>query len=171
MKDNVVDLPLARWAAGIHERRILPVDSCGLAVRVGLAVIRIKHLHLVEAHQEHAAISAILVFTARGIGRSPFEMQLAVPERVASVHVSGAGDDFEIPVSHSPLGRSTIGRAPFREVLAIKQDRGIRRRFANVILRAALTWCHHRCHRAVPVVNVPLLLASLNGGHENSYEQ
>ena len=65
LEDDVVALPLARLAAAVDQRRILAVDRPGLAVGVRDVVIRVQHLHLVAAHDDHAAVAAALAVAGR----------------------------------------------------------------------------------------------------------
>ena len=59
-EDDVVGLPRAGLAARVDERRVLSVDGGGVAIGVGVVVLRIEHLHLEYIHQEHAAVAAAL---------------------------------------------------------------------------------------------------------------
>src|SRR5580698_10000296 len=73
--DDVVGLPLAGRTRSIHQRRILAIHGGCLPVRVRLAVVRIEHLDFVEAHQENAAVAAILIFTLRRVWLSELDME------------------------------------------------------------------------------------------------
>ena len=46
MVDDVVNLPLARFAAGVDERGVLAVNRAGLAVVIRLIVVGIENLYL-----------------------------------------------------------------------------------------------------------------------------
>src|SRR4051812_16677325 len=60
VEDDVVYLPFARFARSIHERRRLPVDRGGLAIRIRRVLEGIEHLNFVAAVEEDAAIAAAL---------------------------------------------------------------------------------------------------------------
>ena len=70
-EQDVVGLPFARLAAGIHRRRLLLVERTALAVGVGEGSVgavfkRIEHLDLVLLHQEHARVAASLTLALGG---------------------------------------------------------------------------------------------------------
>jgi hypothetical protein len=50
VENDVVGLPLPRWARSIHERWILAVDGGSLTVGVGFVFVGIEHLNFVEPH-------------------------------------------------------------------------------------------------------------------------
>ena len=86
-EDDVVGLPFARLAAGVHHRRPLVVDRGGLAFGVRLVFKRIENLNLiVGAHQADAVVAAllalfflaVLMFGVRGLGE--FDVKLAIAE-------------------------------------------------------------------------------------------
>src|ERR1017187_2361551 len=79
-KGDIVGLPLARGARGVAKRRKLAVNGPGLAVGVGLGLVRVEDLQLKTAHQENAAVTAILALAAGRAGRRPLNMQLNIPE-------------------------------------------------------------------------------------------
>src|ERR1039457_7040412 len=98
MKDDVVSLPLRRWARSVHLRRILPVHSGRLAVSVSLVLVRVEHLNLVEAQQKNAAVASLLALSlARGRLRK-LHVQLAISERIARGDVAGLGHDFHVAI-------------------------------------------------------------------------
>ena len=84
-EQDVVGLPLARSAAGVHGRRLLLVEGAALAVRIGERAVGavlegVEHLDLVLPHQEHARVASALALARRG-GRHPeLEVQLTVAE-------------------------------------------------------------------------------------------
>src|SRR5258705_3651353 len=67
VKDDVVDLPLPRWARGVQLGRKLAVNGRGLAVGIGFTLIRVEHLHFVNTVQEDTAVAAILILNLRVI--------------------------------------------------------------------------------------------------------
>src|SRR5688572_30283268 len=48
-KDDVVGLPFAGLAGGVHERGGVAVKCAGLSVRIGFVLIRVEHLDFVAA--------------------------------------------------------------------------------------------------------------------------
>src|SRR6267378_8557565 len=98
VKDDVVDLPLARRARGVHLRRKLPVNRRGLAVGISFTLIRVEHLHLVNTVQKDTAVTAVLILAFRGIWLREFDVELAIAEAVFGVELTSFGHDFEISV-------------------------------------------------------------------------
>src|SRR6185312_17551740 len=73
VKDDVIRLPLARRAADVRLRRVLPVNRPALPVGVGGVLVTVEHLNFENAHQEHAAVPAALAFAARGRRLGPLD--------------------------------------------------------------------------------------------------
>ena len=82
---DVVRLPLAGRARGVEQGRILAVDRAGLAVGVGVGLVRVQHLDLELAHQEDAAVAAILALTLGRARRGPLDVELDVAPFEAAV--------------------------------------------------------------------------------------
>src|SRR2546430_17530361 len=138
MPDDVVGLPLARSASSVYQRRILAVNRGDLAVGVSLAVVRIKNLNFVKAHQEDAAVAAVLVFALGRIGLTKFDVELAIAKTVLGADVASLGRDFKVAVFDLPLGGAAILLLhPFGKVFAVEEDNGVRRRLAGCVLRAS----------------------------------
>ena len=93
-KGDVVGLPLAGGPRGVGQRRILAVNGAGLAVGVGIGLVRVEDLHLKLAHQENAAVAAILALAGRRVGRGPLDMQLHVAEFRLGLDRAGSRGDF-----------------------------------------------------------------------------
>ena len=129
-KGDVVGLPLSGRARGVGERRILAVNGPGLAVGVGIGLVGIEDLQLEQAHEENAAVAAILALAAGRVGRGPLDMQLNIPEFGLGLDRSGSRGDFHEPVRHLPPCRAALGGLPGVEVRSIEQDDGILRRRA-----------------------------------------
>ena len=64
---DVVGLPLAGRPRGVEQGRVLAVDRPRLAVGVGVGPVGVEHLDLELAHQEDAAVAAVL---AHAVGRA-----------------------------------------------------------------------------------------------------
>src|SRR5882762_3037615 len=120
VENDVVCLPLAGGPAGVHERRGLSVHGSGLAVGVGLVAVRIEHLDLVMAHQEHAAVTALLTLALGRRGRRPLDVELDVSEDAPSDDRPGAGDDLRVSVPYQPFCGRAVLRLPLREILAVE---------------------------------------------------
>src|ERR1035437_5841595 len=134
-EDDVVDLPLTRFASRIHKRRELPVNRRCLAVGVGGIVEGVEHLNLVTAHQQHAAIAARLAGTFDVGQLGPLDVKLAVAELLTREKVTRAGSHLEVAAPDFPLrvhdlvaiGALAVLR-PLGEVFAVEQHDGVRRR-------------------------------------------
>src|SRR5882762_9772521 len=127
VKDDVVDLPLARRSRGVHLRRKLAVNGRGLAVGIGFTLIRVEHLHLINTVQEDAAVAAILILTLRGIWLGEFNVELAIAEGVFVL----------------PLG----------EIFAVEENGRVRRCMAGSFLRAGGSRLDHWWHRAIAIMD------------------
>ncbi len=75
---DVEGLPLAGRPRRVEQRRVLAVDRPGLAVGVGLGLVRVEHLDLELAHQEDSAVAAVLPLAARRLGGGPLGMELDI---------------------------------------------------------------------------------------------
>src|SRR5713101_4546007 len=104
VKDDVVDLPLARRSRGVHLRGKLAVNRRGLAVGVSLTLVRVEHLHLVNTVQKDAAVAAILILAFWGIWLGEFNVELAIAEGIFGVELTSLGHNFEISVFYFPFG-------------------------------------------------------------------
>ena len=65
---GVERLPLPGRARGVKERRVLAIDRSGLSVGVSIGPVGIEDLQLVKAHEEDAAIAAVLALAGGGEG-------------------------------------------------------------------------------------------------------
>src|SRR2546430_17638084 len=102
MENDVIGLPLARWTAGVHQRRILAVNRGGLAIGVGFIVEAIHHLHFVSRHQIDAGVSAVLSIGFGGIGRGPLDVKLAIAIAFPGLNAAFARDDLHVAVLYLP---------------------------------------------------------------------
>src|SRR5882672_5377766 len=127
VKDDVVDLPLARWSRGVHLGRKLAVNGRGLAVGISFTLIRVEHLHFVNTVQEDATVTAILILAFWGIWLGKFNVKLAIAEGVFVM----------------PLG----------EIFAVEENGCVRRCMAGGFLRAGGPRLDHRRHRAIAVMD------------------
>src|SRR5579871_5342861 len=100
--EDVVALPLARLAAGVDERRILPVDRGRGAVRIGEVIVTVQHLDLIASHQEHAAVTPSLALALDDRWGGPLQVDLAVPELLAGLDISRAGNHLHVAVLDLP---------------------------------------------------------------------
>ena len=101
-ESDVVGLPLAGLARGIHQRRPLSVDRSSLPIRVGGIVVGVQHLNLIVAHQENAAISTPLAGAVHLCRRGPLDVQLHVAELLLGIDVTGIVNHLRIAVFHLP---------------------------------------------------------------------
>ena len=175
MEDDVVDLPLARLALRVHERRILGIDGARLAVGIvldelGLAlellagVVALEHLHLVakaRTHQEDAGIAAHLrvVVDRLDVGRVlVVDVQLAVTELLAGraraeLEARTAGERAFFLVD-DPLRRITLAIRP----VLLKGSLGAIEKDDCVGRHALLVDCHAGRLRTIPIVDRPRVL-------------
>src|SRR5678815_4202569 len=114
MEDDVVRLPLAGRATRVHERRELPVDRRGLAVRIRLVLVRVEYLHLVAPHEEDTAVAALLTLTHSREWGHPFDVELGITERVARDDPAGAGRHLHISLLDLPPRRAAPVLLPSR---------------------------------------------------------
>src|SRR5690606_27903853 len=92
LPDDVVGLPGARHARGVHQRDGLLVDRGRLAVRIGGVVVAVEHLQFVQLLQEYAAVAAVLAVEPAGPGRrTPLDVQLDVAEALPGTDALAAG--------------------------------------------------------------------------------
>src|SRR5687767_414977 len=105
LEDDVVTLPLARFARCIHHGRILAVNRRRLAIGIGRIVPGIENLDLVAAHQKNAAIGAPLSRAARNRWRGPLDMILRVAEFLPGEDLARSAYDFHVAVLDLPTWR------------------------------------------------------------------
>ena len=121
-EDDVVSLPFAGRAAGVHKRRRLPIQRSGLAVWVGLVPKTVQHLDLVAAEDEHTAVSSSL---SGALGRrwsGPLDVQLYVwPELVGRFEVTAALHGDRCPFLDRPVRFAVRIFFELGEILAIEK--------------------------------------------------
>jgi hypothetical protein len=153
VKHNRVRLPLSRRTRRIHQRRILPIHRCRRSIRIRLALIRIQYLHLIQIHQEHPAVSAVLILAFRRRWFHEFQVQLAIAKSLLRLNVPGLLHDFKVSISNFPFCRSFILGLPLRQILPIKQYNRIGRWSARRVLRARCARIHHCRQRPLSIMN------------------
>src|SRR5262249_10357309 len=97
-------------------------NGAGLAVGVGVGLVRIEHLDLELAHEEHAAVAAVLARSPGGFGCGPLDVELDVAERRLGLDPPCAGRGFHGAVTDPPLRGAAVRRLPGVEARAIEQD-------------------------------------------------
>ena len=100
--DNVVDVPLARRFGCVDQRRVLLVDAAGLSVPVRVVEVAVQDLHFIKALQENSAVAAQVAGVRYVFGRTPFDMELAIPEIAFGLDISAFGLDDHIAVLDGP---------------------------------------------------------------------
>src|SRR5882762_8316979 len=153
VKDDVVDLPLARRSRGVHLRRKLAVNGRGLAVGISFTLIRVEHLHLINTVQEDAAVAAILILAFWGIWLGKFNVKLAIAEGVFGVELTSFRHDFEISVLHFPFRGAGVFVLPLGEIFAVEENGRVRRCMAGSFLRAGGSRLDHWWHRAIAMMD------------------
>src|SRR5207247_1007640 len=94
-ENDVVSLPLTRRTRGVDQRRVLAVSRAGLAVGVSDVLIRIEHLHFVEAHEEHATVAPALTLALGRNRRGPLDVKLAIAKILQRANVAAAFHTFQ----------------------------------------------------------------------------
>ena len=125
---DVVGLPLAGRARGVEQGRILAVDRPRLAVGVGLGLVGVEHLDLELAHQEDAAVAAVLAHAGGRVGRGPLDVELDVAELPLRLDRPGPRHRLQVAVGHLPPRGPALGRLPRVEARPVEQDDRILRR-------------------------------------------
>src|SRR5687767_13769068 len=92
-KDNVVALPLTRFAARVHERNMILVNARSLAIRISTIVIRVQNLNHVPSLKKNSAVAAILSFAFDLHRTAPLDVKLAIPEGAFRPEVAGRFND------------------------------------------------------------------------------
>ena len=80
VENDVVGLPFAGLAAGVHQRGLVPIEGATLAVGVGRVVVVVQDLDLITSHQIDSAVPATLSVAVYGRRRGELNMKLAVAE-------------------------------------------------------------------------------------------
>ena len=80
VKNDVVTVATARADARHSPAADIVRRPRGLAVGVRLIFVGIEHLNFVQAHEEDAAIAALLAFAHRRSRLGEFDVELAVAE-------------------------------------------------------------------------------------------
>ena len=123
---------------------MLAVDSRRLAVRVGLALVGVKHLDFVQAHQVYPAIAAILILAVRRVGSRPFHVKLAVAESLLGLDVSCVRRHLEVALLDLPWSRPAFDRFPGGKIFPVEKNNSIGGRLARLLFRTCLSGCDHR---------------------------
>ena len=129
MENDVVSLPLTRFAGGVDERLLPAVERSGLSVGIGLVLKAIKDLNFVVSHEKDSAVSPALPLALDGGGRGPFDVKLAGAELLFGLHVSGSANRFHRAIDDLPFAGAALSIGPvFLEALggAIEENNGIR---------------------------------------------
>ena len=159
LPDDVVGLPFAGRAGGVHERGLLTVDGGGLAVGVGQVVVGVEDLDLVFAVDVDAVIAAPLTFTDHDGGSGKLEVELEIAELVAGADDAGLGR-FHVAIHDFPLDIA-FGALPFGEIFTVEEHDGIGGRSGE--LAEGCAWGDDFGQGSVRIMNVPLPIG-LHGG-------
>lgn len=79
-EDNVVGLPLTRWAGDVDERRCLGINGGALAVWIKRFVKGIEDLNFVETVKKHAIVALVIPRTIKVRGHHPLQVKLEISE-------------------------------------------------------------------------------------------
>src|SRR5262249_51637080 len=104
----------------------LPINRSRVAFGVSDVAIGVEHLHLDQAHQEHAAVAPALAAALDTGILGPLDVKLAIAKPRAGLDVAGLGHHLEYAVLDRPLGGvALLDSFPVREIFSIKQDNGV----------------------------------------------
>src|SRR5690348_5343462 len=124
MENDVVSLPLARFAAGINEWGCHTVKRACLSVGVSLVLVRIQNLNLIPALQVNPAVASSLPLTLNFTGRRPFNVQLDIAEFLLGNNVA-CPIHLHYSVLDLPFRAATGSVFPLRRIPAIKEHHRI----------------------------------------------
>ena len=134
--NDVVGLPLAGTATGIHEGDTLFVKRGSLSVGIGVVLKRIEDLDFGIAADEDSAVSAALAVSFDLCRGAPFDMPLAIAfHLVAGLNGPGSPCHLEVSLFDKPLGSFIAVALPLGKVRAIEEDKGVGRGGAGLGLR------------------------------------
>ena len=150
LEHDIVSLPLAGFARGVHQRRPLTINRAGLPIGIGRILERIEHLNFIAALEKNPAIAATLAVAVNLPRAKPIRYATARHRISLCGDLAGSLGDFEVSVLHFPFrGRSVFRRYPVREILAVEQHDRVGRRASG--RRAG---SHNRRTRARRIVNM-----------------
>ena len=112
VEGDVIGLPLAGFATGIHQRLGTTIQSAALAVGIGDVFIAIEHLDFVLSHQKDSAIATALARALDLGGSGEFDVESAGAEFFFALNVARAGGGLERAINELPFRRLTIGSGP-----------------------------------------------------------
>lgn len=163
-EEDIVGLPFPWRPGGVDQGRVLSVGRGRLPVGVGDASVGIQHLDLVEAHQEHPAVSPALARALRRRGCRPLDMELTVPERLQGADVPAALDAFQRTLPDDPSGSRSVQTHPGIQSRPVEEDGGIGRRAAGAFRSAGRAGVDHGRAGPRPVVLRPIEDRGFSGG-------
>ncbi len=131
VEDYVVRLPLLRWSAGVHQWRVLAVQSACGPVGVSRILVGIENLDLVQSLEEDSAVTPQLAMLIRHIRDRELDVDLGVAELLFAENVAGSRLASHSPVLDQTFRRSAVLHRPVREILAVEEHHGIGWRFAG----------------------------------------
>src|SRR5262249_43562698 len=142
----------------------------GLAVGIGFALVGIEHLDLVPAHDEEAAVAAILAGALDIYRLQPLYVILRRAELFLADQIACAADHFYVAVLDLPLRLRDLAAVlalavlhPVGEVLAVEEQDGVGGRAAGLIMRALGSRRDDARVRPLAVVHAPLLAGEIRG--------
>ena len=115
---DVVSLPLAEVAAGIHQRRCLGINRGCLAIGAPFDVVRIEDLNFIKTHQKNTIVALVVPWPFPIGWRHPFDVELDITESFLADEATGSG--YQIAIFESPITEIPVG-----DVFAIEQDNRI----------------------------------------------
>jgi len=146
-KNHIIGLPLSGRPRDIHQGRGLAINGAACAIRIDLLVERIEDLDFKKVHEHDPVVPAIIPRPFKGRRPHPFDMKLNAAKRIFGREVPVAG--YKAAIRHFPI----VGRVPFGEVLAVKQDDPISRHGRR---RPGPAGVDAFCRRSIRIMHQPL---------------
>lgn len=126
VKDDVVALPFAGFAANIDQRNVLAVKGGAASVRIGWVFEGIENLDFVVILNIDAAVTASLRFCVGHVRGAEFDVDLGAAEFAPGIQVAFAAVADQGAVFKLPFGMAAVFVDPFAGVGSIEKDDGVR---------------------------------------------
>jgi len=134
-ENDIIYLPLAGLANGIHERRRLTVDSARHTVGVSGIIVGIEHLAFVAVHEKDPSITLLLRVALLSLRvAAPFNMELAAGKLQMGPTITAIDDQLAVldrPGTREFSRRILLLAVKLRGIFAVKQNDRVRRCIAG----------------------------------------
>ena len=119
-EENVIALPLTRFAARVHKRNVLFVNACRLSIRVSPVVVRVQDLNLVVSLKKYSAVASLLSVAFDLCRSPPLDVKLTIAESALRLDIARAFHNGGRAFRNFPLRRSSISLLPLGKILSIE---------------------------------------------------